>query len=96
MGMSSQLSTINSQPSVELHIEELVLHGFSPGDRHRIGEAVQHELTRLLTEEATPPALAKSAAIDRLNGGTFQTTSVPRPEATGAQVARAVFRGLQQ
>ena len=25
----------------ELNIEELVLHGFSPGDRHRIGEAVE-------------------------------------------------------
>ena len=27
--------------NVELHIEELVLHGFAPGDRHRIGEAVR-------------------------------------------------------
>jgi hypothetical protein len=25
---------------VELHIEELVLHGFAPGDRHAIGEEV--------------------------------------------------------
>ena len=94
--MSSQLPTSNSQPSVELHIEELVLHGFSPSDRHRIGEAVQLELARLLAEQAIPPALAKSAAIDRLDGGTFQLTAAPRPEATGAQVARAVFGGLKQ
>lgn len=87
---------MNRQSSIHLHIEELVLHGFAPGDRHRIGEAVQRELARLFTEEATPPALAKSAAIDRLNGGTFQMTSAPRPEATGAQVARAVFGGLKQ
>jgi hypothetical protein len=53
-------------------------------------------LARLLTEQATPPALAKSAAIHRLNGGTFQMTSAPKPEATGAQVARAVFGGLKQ
>jgi hypothetical protein len=89
MGMSQR-------SPIHLHIEELVLHGFSPGDRHRIGEAMQYELARLLTEQATPPALAKSAAIDRLNGGTFQMTSAPRPEATGAQVARAVFGGLKQ
>jgi hypothetical protein len=94
--MSSQLSTFNSQPSVRVHIEELVLHGFPSGDRHRIGEAMQRELTRLFTEERTPPDLAKSAEIDRLNGGTFQMTSAPRPEATGAQVARAVFGGLKQ
>jgi hypothetical protein len=87
---------MNQQSPIHLHIDELVLHGFSPGDRHRIGEAVQRELARLLTEEATPPALAKSAAIDRLNGGTFQMTSAPRPEATGAQVARAIFGGLEQ
>jgi hypothetical protein len=87
---------MSRQSPIHLHIEELVLHGFSPGDRHRIGEAMQRELTRLLTEKATPPALAKSSAIDRLNGGTFQMTSAPRPEATGAQVARAVFKGLEQ
>ena len=31
---------------VELHIEELVLHGFPPRDRARIGDAVQAELDR--------------------------------------------------
>jgi hypothetical protein len=94
--MSSQPSTINSQPSVELHIEELVLHGFPSSDRARIGEAMQHELTRLFTEERTPPSLAKSAEIDRLNAGSFQTTGTARPESTGAQVARAVFGELRQ
>jgi len=27
---------MNPRPSINLHIEELVLHGFAPGDRHRI------------------------------------------------------------
>jgi hypothetical protein len=87
---------MNEQSSIHLHIEELVLDGFPSSDRHRIGESLQLELTRLFTEEATPPALAKSAEIDRLDGGTFQMTPAPRPEATGAQVARAVFGGLKQ
>lgn len=87
---------MSRQSPIHLHIEELVLHGFAPGDRHRIGEAVQLELARLLTKEANPPALTKSAQIDRLNGGTFQMTGTARPEATGAQVARAVFGGLKQ
>lgn len=84
------------QPSIHLHIEELVLHGFPSTDRHRIGEALQRELTRLFTEGRTPPALVKSAEIHRLNGGSFQTTETARPEATGTQVARAVFGGLTQ
>jgi hypothetical protein len=87
---------MNEQSPIHLHIEELVLHGFPSRDRHRIGEAMQRELTRLFTEERTPPALAKSAEIDRLNGGTFPMTTAPRPEATGTQVARAVFGGFKQ
>lgn len=85
---------MNRQSSIHLHIEELVLHGFAPGDRHRIGDAVQRELALLFTEKSAPPALAKSTEIDRVNAGTFQMTPAPRPEATGIQVARAVFGGL--
>lgn len=87
---------MNERSPIHLHIEELVMHGFPSGDRHRIGEALQRELARLFTEERTPPSLARSGGIDRLNGGTFQLTAAPRPEATGAQVARAVFGGLNQ
>jgi hypothetical protein len=94
--MSSQPSTINSQPSVELHIEELILHGFSSGDHHRIGEAVQRELARLFAESRTPPALTQSAEIDRLDSGTIQIPAASKPETAGVQVARAVFGGLKQ
>jgi hypothetical protein len=87
---------MSEQSPIHLHIEELVLDGFSSSDRHRIGEAMQRELARLFSEQQTPPGLAKSAAIDRLNGGTFQMSAAPRPEATGAQVARAIFGGLKQ
>jgi len=85
-----------SRPSIHLHIEELILHGFQPGDRHRIGDAMQRELARLFSEHQAPPGITKSAEIDRLNAGTFETTENARPEATGTQVARAVFGGLEQ
>jgi hypothetical protein len=87
---------MNRKPPIHLHIEELVLHGFAPAERHRIGDAVQRELARLFTEKQTPPGLTKDAAIDRLNGGTFLMSTAPRPEATGTQVGRAVFGGLGQ
>lgn len=86
---------MNRQSSIHLHIEELVLDGFAPGDRHRIGDAMQRELARLFTEKQTPSGLTKNAAIDRLNGGTFHMTAAPKPEATGARVARAVFSGFR-
>ena len=81
--------------NIELHIEELVLHGFAPGDRFRIAEAVEQELGRLLLEQQdVSPLFEKSGKIERLNAGTFKMTPGIRPEAVGARVAQAVHSGL--
>jgi hypothetical protein len=86
---------MNAQPSIELRIEELVLHGFSPGDRHRIAEAVQWELTRLLADPAMRASLAIPRATARLDGGSFQLVANSKPEAIGVQVAQSLHRGLE-
>ena len=45
------ISPVNTpRTSVDLHIEELLLDGFSPADRYAIREAVERELTRLMNE----------------------------------------------
>jgi hypothetical protein len=80
--------------NVELHIEELVLRGFAPGDRYRIGEAVERVLARLFTEEGVPLSLAQSVDVSRLDGGAFKVASGSKPEAIGAQVAQAIYGGL--
>ena len=88
---------MNRPASIELHIEELVLHGFSPGDRHRIAGAVQTELTRLLADPATRASLGASREIPRLDGGAFQVpSSGPRPESIGVQVAKSLHQGLKR
>lgn len=81
---------------IELHIEELVLHGFAPADRHRIGDAVQRELTRLLTEQGMPASLVQRGEMARLDGGAFEIARGSRSEAIGAQVAQAVYGGLSR
>ena len=81
---------------IDLHIEELVLEGFRPSDRHRIGAAVESELARLLAERGLPPALAQGADLPRLDGGSFEARPGARPEALGRQVANAAYRGLKQ
>jgi len=83
-----------AQPSIDLHIEELALHGFSPGDRYRIGDAVERELARLLAEQGVPPSLAQGFEVARMDGGAFEVQPQARPETIGAQVAQAVYRGL--
>jgi len=94
MGVNSRHSTLDSRPSVELHIEELVLHGFAPGDRHRIAAAVELELTRLFSEQPMPAALEKGISLDRIDGGAFQMAGKTKPASVGAQIAGAIHGGL--
>ena len=79
---------------IEVDIEELVLHGFSPGDRYRIGEAVERELTRLLADRDVPQSLECGGEIANIDGGAFEVAQGSRAEAVGAQVAKAVYGGL--
>ncbi len=79
---------------VELRIEELALHGFAPGDRRRIDEALKRELARLFAEEGVPASLVNSADVPSLDGGAFDVSPGSRADAVGAQVARALYRGM--
>jgi hypothetical protein len=81
---------------VEVHIEELVLHGFAPGDRHRIASALVGELQRLMSESALPGFRENRPALRRINGGAFKIEAGAKPQAAGVEIARAVFRGLRQ
>lgn len=86
-------NTSAMQPAVELEIEELVLHGFSASDRFAIGDAVQQELERLITEQGVP-GLAHSVSADRLDGGVLRVAPGTRPHVIGAQLAARVHEGL--
>lgn len=80
--------------NIELHIEELVLHGFAPGDRYSIADAVESELTRSFAERGLPPSLMRNAVIGRVDGGAFDVASGAKPDRIGGQVAEAVYGGL--
>jgi hypothetical protein len=77
-----------------VHIEELVLHGFAPGDRYRIGEAVQRELVRLIALQGVSPPRGSGVEITRLNGGAFKVAAAAKAEVIGSQIAQAVYGGL--
>ena len=79
---------------VELHIDELVLHGFDPTDHYRIGETVERELARLFSERGVPPSLAQDREILDLRGGTFEASPGAGTETVGTRVARAVYEGF--
>ncbi len=79
---------------VELHIEELVLHGFSAADRQRIGAAVERELARLLAERGVPPSLARSGDLGRLDTGSLNIANGDRPEGIGIKLAQTIYGEL--
>jgi hypothetical protein len=85
-----------ARDSVKVHIEELVLHGFSAGDRHRIAAAVERELSRLVGEGSPLKVPNSPLALERMNGGAFRIETGSKPQATGTQIAQAVYRSLQR
>ena len=76
---------------IEVHIQELVLHGFVPGDRWRIGDALEHELRGLLTTKGIPPAWLTSP--EQIDAGTIRATGLTNPRLTGEATGRAIHRG---
>jgi len=79
---------------IELNIEELVLHGFSPGDRYRIGEAVEQELSRMFADQGVPQSLERGREIANMDGGAFEVATGSRAQVVGVEVAKAVYGGL--
>ena len=84
--------------SVELHIEELVLHGFAAGDRYAIAEAVEHELSRLLqiqlAAQGLPQLFAESSEHAQLDAGAFNVAPSANSKAIGGQIARTIHQEL--
>lgn len=83
-------------PSVHLHIEELVLHGFPAGDRERIARAVERELTRLLEKDGIPAGWHEGTAIPRLDAGSFTVERGATPEGIGRDISRSLYGGMKR
>jgi hypothetical protein len=84
--------------SIELNIDELVLHGFPPGERYAIADAVEQTLSQLLTEqianEGIPDSFANNSRRAHVDAGSFNVTSGAKSSAIGGQIAENVHRGL--
>jgi hypothetical protein len=83
-----------TQHLIDLHIEELVLHGFPAEDRYRIGSAVEAELARMFVEGGVPPSVTQGNDMIDLDGGSFEMEPGSKAERVGGQIAKAVYGGL--
>jgi hypothetical protein len=80
---------------IEIHIDELVLHGFDAVDRYAIGDAVSAELARLIAEQGSPALFTHSLHIPSLQMSPVQIApGAVHPEGVGAQVANQLYQSL--
>ncbi len=76
---------------IEVHIEELILHGFAQADRWRIGDALENELRVLLAAHGVPRAWLSNPA--RVQTASIPSASLTKPVPAGSEIAGAVYRG---
>jgi hypothetical protein len=76
----------------ELHIEELVLHGFDPNDRFLLADAVERGLTNLLADGNV--TLTNEINLPVLESREFSVKPFARADEIGRQIAQALFGGL--
>jgi hypothetical protein len=81
---------------VDVQIDELVLHGFPHGDRYRIGQALESELTRLIAKKGIPPAIRQEGERESLAGNAVDIPPGSRPDTVGTRVAREVYGRMRR
>ncbi len=78
---------------IEIIIDELVLHGFPPEQRHAIGESLSAELQRLVAA-GNPTDLANLNSTPVLRASNISLKSGAKSQQIGAQVAKTVHHRL--
>ncbi len=92
--MTSQSSTLSSQPSIQLHIERLVLEGLpgSPAQGPAVGAAVEAELVRLLSAEGLSAAVSRHEP--HLPTSDTHLAAERGPSNLGQQIGPAIYQVL--
>jgi hypothetical protein len=92
--MTPRRVIFNPQPSIELHIDELVLHGLpiTSSQGRVVQAAIESELARLLAEQGLNHSSV--GAMPHLSAGSIQLTNDSKPANLGHQIAQAIYGGL--
>jgi hypothetical protein len=94
MGLKNTEPVSPSCPTLEVHIERIVLHGYSPGDTHRLGEVLEAELSRLVQNRGIDRSAVNNRSIERIDGGSIKLASPPKIDTLGVKLAGNVHQLL--
>lgn len=79
--------------NIELHIDQLILHGFSRRDAFYIKQSLQQELSRMIQKDGLPTHFQNEAHTRRMDAGEFRIQASAKPEVIGRQIAGQVYGG---
>ena len=83
---------------IEIVIDELMLTGFDPRERHRIADAIQSRLAALVTSADVAPLVARGAGIPELRARDFTLparASGMSPASVADGASRAIVAALR-
>lgn len=78
---------------IEFVIDELVLVGFDPRERHRIADAMESGLAALVTRVDVAPLVARGSGVSVVRAGDFavaKCSSGTWPASVGEGASRAI------
>ena len=82
-------STGASPREIDVHIDELVLHGFEKRSQQTVAEALQGQLTALLAEQGIPATWKDNP--ETLQTRTRHAIGLTNPGTAGARIAHAIY-----
>ncbi len=82
--------------SIEMQIDELVLHGLPAADRYVIGDAFLLEIEQMLNTSASRTSLKQNIDQAIIDAGRITLAPSAKPILVGKQVARAVYGSLNK
>ena len=88
------MSTKNVR-SVEIRIDELVLHGLSAREGREAAEAIERELIRALRELGVPESLSSAIDVERIDAGQVAVPRDQNSKMLGASVGGSIDRALR-
>jgi hypothetical protein len=79
---------------VVLHIDRVVLNGYSRRDRHAIVAGLREEFARRYSDPREVRRLQGHPNLDRLHAGRVSVADGAAPAVVGRQVAGGIAKGL--
>ena len=87
---------IKQDQDIELAIDKIVLHGFSPKSSKGLKEAVEFELSRLIKEHGLPSEIRSGGNFEQLPGGNFNAKAGSSLKTLASAISNHVYNGFSE